>query len=514
MWSGSLIAAGVLICATTGHTHADPTNALAGPGSLPVPRDAAVQKALEQPIGPVTFESQPLEQALLTLGARLGVRIELLVPEMRRRPTERERAFPRQPGEWTLRELIVPLDYRVVDGTVYVIDGLQVGAGTARADSESAYEVTDLLDAWASRRRWEVLEVVRRGALGDAALPRGVTGLDHATRGLAIKAFEGFLCRDDHKLWPYELEDGLRWDGPRLLVRESPVVHSQLSSVLIGLRRATDGKPGAADAAKPQRIPVYPIDPRPTPEEAARQARIDNALDTVRPEVKFDKIPLREVLAWFAAQVGADLHVYWESLEDAGVERTWPVTMALRDVRLREALKVLLTDAGGPSVDMNFRVRGGILEIFHGWGWGYLNTEVRAYDLRELLTRAERASHAVLRKPDLNKEGKAPPQRGALAHKYGWSLDREIELLDTLQATVDPDTWADNGSCGTAAMFNGIMIVSNDRPVHRHLEAMLNALLQLYTAVPEQTPKPPRDHPRGSAQADSRHRAPMIRCAP
>lgn len=68
------------------------------------------------------------------------------------------------------------------------------------------------------------------------------------------------------------------------------------------------------------------------PEDPAAKALLSRKL----PEVKFDQIPLGEVVDFFRDTLGVNVFVNWRALEAAGIARDEPVTMRLKDVALRD----------------------------------------------------------------------------------------------------------------------------------------------------------------------------------
>lgn len=60
-------------------------------------------------------------------------------------------------------------------------------------------------------------------------------------------------------------------------------------------------------------------------------------------------------------------------------------------------------------------------------------------------------------------------------------------LLQVIDSTVLPDTWSVVGGSGTAAEFNGLLIVKQSQTVHREIKQ----LLEMMREVDRRTPPTP-----------------------
>jgi RNA polymerase sigma factor (sigma-70 family) len=105
---------------------------------------------------------------------------------------------------------------------------------------------------------------------------------------------------------------------------------------------------GGADGAAPA---VEKIDPR-------LKAQLDRPL----PELNFGENGLSDVIDFFRDVSGANIAVNWKALEEVGIERTTPVTLRLKNVKLSQALDSVLTSAGG-NTKLRFTIEDNVITI-------------------------------------------------------------------------------------------------------------------------------------------------------
>jgi RNA polymerase sigma factor (sigma-70 family) len=89
--------------------------------------------------------------------------------------------------------------------------------------------------------------------------------------------------------------------------------------------------------------------PEPTPPPAQQQANGPQAaantlFDRVLPEIKFDSVPLADVVDFLRDVSGANIYVDWAALAQVGVRRNSPVTQRLTNVPFFTALVKILQD--------------------------------------------------------------------------------------------------------------------------------------------------------------------------
>ena len=250
---------------------------------------------------------------------------------------------------------------------------------------------------------------------------------------------------------------------------------------------ATSGthKAEAAPAA-PQRLEIKP------PHIPATR-RLEMRLE----EIVFDEAPLDEAFAQIAAVANVNLVVRWEVLEELSVERDKPITLAVRNLRLRQVLWLVLNEAAGSDSKLAFRADDDLILVST---LDDLNGSMitRVYDVNDLImtipddagfaeerTREvvvgsipQVADGAVGARPItrrysggvyLGREGLLPPQE----YKDDERQENMRKLIEVITTTIDPESWAGAGGAGTIISFRGRIVVRNSPLVHQKLAGAL-----------------------------------------
>ena len=85
-------------------------------------------------------------------------------------------------------------------------------------------------------------------------------------------------------------------------------------------------------------------------------------LDQTIPELKFNGSALKDCIEFLRDVTNANIVVNWKSIEAAGVSQDSPISMRLRDVSLRKALQMVLSEATGGDT-LSFYMSEGIIHI-------------------------------------------------------------------------------------------------------------------------------------------------------
>ena len=120
-----------------------------------------------------------------------------------------------------------------------------------------------------------------------------------------------------------------------------------MRAVMCGLLCVSMGVPLAAAPPKPAGPPKPPRPPGHVPEPRT-DAIVAKLASRIR-EVRFEDKPLVEVLAWFEDQLGANVWVRWNQLEDVGVSRDTPISLHGRNIRLSQVLWMILREASSDA---------------------------------------------------------------------------------------------------------------------------------------------------------------------
>src|SRR4029078_5882592 len=102
------------------------------------------------------------------------------------------------------------------------------------------------------------------------------------------------------------------------------------------------------------------------------------------PEMNFPAVAFTDVVDFLRDVTGANIFVNWKALETAGVDRTAPVTLRLRDVKFSKALTTILDDVGGGTVKLGYTIDQGVITISTEEDLAR-NVVTEHYDIRDLI---------------------------------------------------------------------------------------------------------------------------------
>jgi hypothetical protein len=225
-------------------------------------------------------------------------------------------------------------------------------------------------------------------------------------------------------------------------------------------------------------LPLINAAPMPATQPSDGKASPALALQRKLPEVKFTQVPLGDAIDYIQSTTGANIHVNWRALELLNVTRQMPVSVKLSDVTARRVLRSVLDDTG-MGEQLTFYVDDGVLEV-----------TTREIADSQLITRVYPVEDLVLTIPDfegptfnLHNQGTAVSGGGGggggggsgiLSGSTGAAGERQQQtkqqraedLLQTIQQTVHPEVWRDNGGTAAIRYFNGHLIVTAPRSIH------------------------------------------------
>jgi hypothetical protein len=306
-----------------------------------------------------------------------------------------------------------------IDERLRAIDVVLRGGGPIREDQLVMVSVMDLTGPGV-----ETVKTSRVDENGNISLPHA--GLIKAA-GLRPHEFEQAVARayqDKGVLQMATVAVSLpaRGESHALSRRAVAAMNDEL------LPTATVGQPGMR--SRPQTI---------DPETAAM-------LDAKIPDARFDNTALSDVIDFLHDATRANIVVDWRSIEAAGIERSTPITLNLRNVSFKDALTHALRDLG-----LIYKAENGIVQItIVPAAPQPAKVVVRAYDVADLL-------------------------RGSDEHGlHGLSDDqvRQNMIGELKQALL----LGSNSSGTSITSFGSKVIVSAPESAHRGIEAMLKTL--------------------------------------
>jgi general secretion pathway protein D len=216
-------------------------------------------------------------------------------------------------------------------------------------------------------------------------------------------------------------------------------------------------------------------------------------LDRKIPELRFDGVAFGDVVDFLRDVTGANLFVEWRTLEQAGIDRTTPVTVTrLTNIRFEKALQTVLREVSGGGTPLDYNIEEGIITISTREAIAQASPRTVVYDVSDLLFRPLDAGDP----PDVEFELEAVERGGGgggggnlfggdQGGGEGQFENRPpetilAELVGLIEQLVTPDQWATNGGTGNIRPFQTgssySMIVTATRNSHRELESLLNKL--------------------------------------
>ena len=233
-------------------------------------------------------------------------------------------------------------------------------------------------------------------------------------------------------------------------------------------------------------LPLLAAAPAPSPAPAAPATQPAHyrtspgvAMQRKLPELRFTEIPLEDAIDHVREATGANIHVNWRAMELLNVTREMPVSLNLREVTARRALRALL-DETGVGEFLTFYADEGVLEV----------TTKEIADSK-LVTRVYPVEDLVMDIPNFAgptfnlQQQTNQPSGGGGGGSSGQSIfsgsdsqqgeqqiskrERADGLVRLITETVRPEVWRENGGTSAVRYFNGHLIVTAPRSVHEAL---------------------------------------------
>ena len=170
-------------------------------------------------------------------------------------------------------------------------------------------------------------------------------------------------------------------------------------------------------------------------------------LEKVIADISFDQSPFAHCVDFLRDISGANIIVNDRALEGAGINRNFPISAKLHQVRLDKALDTLLNSIQVNGARLGYTIDNDAILISTTTDLDRY-TVVKTYDIRSLLPH-DHASHAE-------------------------AVDR---IKKVIMDTVAPDSWRDNGGIvGTIRELNGTLVINQSARNHQAIDALLRQL--------------------------------------
>ena len=188
---------------------------------------------------------------------------------------------------------------------------------------------------------------------------------------------------------------------------------------------------------------VWSVEELRGPADAATRSALQKNL----PKVSFSGIGLADVISFLREVSGANIHVKWDTLSQASVDKKSEVNVQLSNVSVEKALRTILDDVGAVN-PLAYAIDGGVVTIS---------------------TRDDLSTRAVTRVYEV-------------ADLIGGGVDEQActdSLIDLIRRTVRPETWRGGdqaGTTGRVTAFQHKLVILQTPLAHERIALLLEAL--------------------------------------
>jgi hypothetical protein len=222
---------------------------------------------------------------------------------------------------------------------------------------------------------------------------------------------------------------------------------------------------------------------------AHAQTPARTALLTKMPELSLTDVALEDAIDFFRDATNANFTVDWRAIEEAGVSRDTPVTLKLRFVPTRVALRAALESAA-PGM-LTFTVEENVITITT-LTRADARMFLRIYPVQDLLVEIPDFAGPSLSLTDNTADNSRSNtnrrrnggggNRGIFDNndrdrdeeKSKSRSERAADLIKLIQTTIRPDIWDINGGKASITIFHGHLIVTAPKSVHEAIGGPVN----------------------------------------
>ncbi len=251
---------------------------------------------------------------------------------------------------------------------------------------------------------------------------------------------------------PGNITGGSFGGAETVVISQTYHVHREIVELLAKLRKvAADSSPTARAQPQSNTQVFWPRS------EAAGKIELALASET---EVEFVETPLCEAIEVLKERHNIEIHIDRKALDDVGVSTDEPITLKLKGISLRAALRLMLRELA-----LTFMIQDEVLLITTP-EQAETQLSTRIYPVCDLI-----AGSSVFQLP-----------------QAGWPLAK------TISQTFAPDSWDAVGGPGSISTLNvgGVpaLIISQTLDVHDEIGAWLIELRRMVAASKDKLPKP------------------------
>jgi tetratricopeptide (TPR) repeat protein len=193
-------------------------------------------------------------------------------------------------------------------------------------------------------------------------------------------------------------------------------------------------------------------------------AAVESMLAKQLPELRFDGVPLVDVVEFLRDTTQANIFVNWSAIEGAGIDKNTPITTRLKNVRFSKVLGIVLDSAGGGIIRLGYTIDDGVITISTQEDLAK-NVSTRTYDIRDLLVNISNFQ-APSFTPSSGGEGSGGGELFATTDTNQQDQDTERDTIveqitQLITDTIATDTWKVNGGLvGAVQELGGQLIVT------------------------------------------------------
>ncbi len=207
------------------------------------------------------------------------------------------------------------------------------------------------------------------------------------------------------------------------------------------------------------------------------------------PKLDFNEIKFENVVEFLRDISGLSLHVKWNALQAAGIDKTTPVTVQLRDVTFEKALRVILDDVGGVN-PLSYILDDGVITISTKEDLSR-RTVTRVYDIRDLIFRVPNFPGPRIELSDIcgaSGNNTSSSSNGSIFGNDTGDNNRTGEdnliprselinnIITLIKETVDPNSWRPTGEIGAIRELHGQLVVTQTAENQQNLVTLVNQL--------------------------------------
>ncbi len=196
--------------------------------------------------------------------------------------------------------------------------------------------------------------------------------------------------------------------------------------------------------------------------------------------VSLERVAAKDAISWWSRTTGIPVVIDWQTLEDGGIDPQQPISLWLRRVPAGQVLSLITRQFQQPGDPLMMQSTAWYVELITKTQANQ-RTEVRVYDVADLLHKAPRFNHApefnlgdVLGRSGNNGSGGSSGSAFAIDDpdepERKTRRDRAEDLAQLVRYTIEPDIWIHNGGqYASITVFRTQLVVNAPRYVHEQI---------------------------------------------